>query len=180
MVSMLLLLLQIKTKSKTKQGRKAKSTTTQEFEDIMVEVVKASKPLLQELGHQNVLYSWDNNKIQAAASLEKIGLRADERLHLPTYSPDMHKVIEHTFAQLKRIIVQKLAQLQPYQVTAAAAQRIVQEAFVELSTDSIRKDIESLPLAWSVISAATGVHIQGPGGRRFQGSAGGYPVAELR
>lgn len=52
-----------------------------------------------------VMYSYDNPSIHKAAEemLEKMGITQNERVRLPPYSPDMHKVIEHAHANVARI-----------------------------------------------------------------------------
>lgn len=147
---------------------------------MMGVLVAHVQPRMEALGYECVRYQWDNNSIQVDADTERMGLDPSARVHLPEYSPDMNKPIEHVFAQLKRSIMEELAKHEGEHITPALAQRITTKCFKALNKASIQKDISSLPLTWRVIAADQDTTITGPGGKLWCGTGGNYPPAELR
>ena len=129
-------------------------------------------------------FSYDNNKIQATADLAKMHMQPQDKVALGPYMPDCHKAIEHAVGNTKRSVQAKLYEEgwldRKGEFTPQEAQELVQEAFHNLSTDAIRKDVESLPYTYKVISAPRRALVQGPNGRWYEGTAGDWPPAELR
>lgn len=96
-------------------GKKAKGPTAEEFAtDVLAPTVKEAERLVKpKLGKVKgkkvkVQHSFDSARIHESAMtkqefrgiLQGVGWRAvTKRFPLPKYSPDMHKVIEHTHAR---------------------------------------------------------------------------------
>lgn len=154
--------------------KKAKSTTKEEFTDVMKVLVEYSHKLLKQVDENlQPLFSYDNNRIQAYANMESMGISPEERLVLPPWSPDMHKVIEHTFAQLKAHLQADMLTYNPARLTAHMAHQKVLFGFMNgISKEGIRKDVESMPATWHIISSPAGVLRQGPDGRYYMGTGG--------
>lgn len=150
-----------------------------EFEHIMKLLVQQAKAAMLPTG-LTPLFSWDNNKIQKTASLTAMGLTAEQVLSLPNYSPDMHKAIEHAFAQLKHSVQQQLLQPQATALTARQAQQLVEQCFFAISKVGIFKDVCSLPNTYFVIAGDEGVTAQGPDGLHHVCSGGNWPARQYR
>lgn len=178
--------LQCKTRSskkkKQRKPRQAKSTTQKEFEDVMNILVQEAKKELEKKGipASEVRFQYDNNRIQATASLEHMGMDEASKVHLPKYSPDLAKAIEHVFAQLKPAIMKQLSKLSPGELTAAKAQKVAEQCFKALNPKHIQKDISDLPTLWRVVAADKGVEVPCGRGRFWYGTEGAYPPRELR
>jgi hypothetical protein len=159
----------------TIRGNKiAKSTTKEEFTDIMKKLVEVARRELAKLDPTlKPIFSYDNNRIQKEASLAAMGITAEEKLELPPSSPDMHKVIEHVFAILKGQLQAELLKLNPAKLSAAKAQHMVKVYFMHgISKQSIQADVNSLPVTWHIISTPAGVTAKGPDGKMYRGSGG--------
>lgn len=123
--------------------------TAEEFAETVVEVKDESNACV--LSHPEFYskggpyYSWDNAAWHQAVSLDQVGLTQGDKWQLPPNSPDMHKVIEHVVGNVKRALRDKLAD--NANITSAQQLRdaFVEVFYEEISKDSIRKDIDSLP-----------------------------------
>jgi hypothetical protein len=159
---------------RVKEEVPAKSTTREEFEDIMRELVSTAKIGLMRWGLKP-LFSWDNNKIQKTANLERMGLTAAERVSLPVYSPDMHKVIEHYFGIIKPMVRKHVLGLGKATIDVVDGMAIVKSCWQLTKLrymGSIKKDVESLPVTWHIISTEEGVSAEGPDGKLYVGTGG--------
>jgi hypothetical protein len=125
-------------------------------------------------------FSWDNNSIFKSADLQRMGLQPADKVALSEYSPDLHKPIEHVFAQLKHAVQEQLLQPRSQPLTAAEAQQLVYDCFMAISTESIRKDVDSLPVTYHVVAGDKGVVSQGPDGRYHMCSGGDWPARQYR
>jgi hypothetical protein len=154
----------------------AKSTTKEEFTDIMKKLVEVAREQLAKVDpNLKPLFSFDNNKIQKYAPLDKMGITPEEKLELPPYSPDMHKVIEHVFAILKGQVQAEMLRNNPASLKSAAAHKIVEVYFKGgISKHSIQADVKSLPVTWHIISTAEGVTAEGPDGKMYRGTGGDW------
>ena len=156
----------------------ASKTTRQEFEDNMRLMANIARIRMAQLG-LSPIFSWDNNVIQATASLQQIGILPNEQLPLGAYMPDAHQVIEHTFARLKAAVQLRLYQLgSTVQVTPQLAQQIVSECFWQLPQQHIAADVRSLPLTYAVI--ANNGPFQWLDGSVHVGVAGQWPPKKYR
>ena len=156
----------------------ASKTTRLEFEHNVGFIAFIARQLMRQFG-LTPLFSWDNNRIQATADLQLMGIHPWEQLPLGAYMPDAHKVIEHTFARLKAAVELRMYQLgSSVQMTPQLAQQIVAECFHQLPQQSIAADVMSLPLTYAVI-ANNGPFIWEDGTQHI-GVAGAWPPKKYR
>jgi hypothetical protein len=156
----------------------AAKTTCKEFEDNMRVLAAWARLAMLPFG-VSPLFSWDNNIIQATASLQSMGILPCEQLPLGNYMPDAHKVIEHAFARLKAAVRLRCYQLgSTVQMSPQLAQQIVTECFFQMPQQAIAADVRSLPLTYAVISQ------NGPftwvDGTQHIGVAGAWPPKKYR
>ena len=96
------------------------------------------------------IFSYDNVNLHVGGD-EVVGPSGTpNHIILPRYSPDMHKVIEHVFNtvshELRVNILPAVAadhKRHPYSLSVWPA--LVEGEVMKVSTESIRKDIDSLP-----------------------------------
>lgn len=131
-------------------------------------------------GRMAVRFCYDHNKIQESADPVKMGILPGEILPSAKYSPDMHKPIEHAWAQLKKEVEKQLLQPRARELTAADAQALVRKCFFGLSRAGIFKDVCSLPVTYCVIAGERGSSVQGPDGADHTGTGGDWPPREYR
>jgi hypothetical protein len=164
----------------TKAGKVAEATTTEEFEELMKVFVQiAIKDTIKRTGLPP-FFSWDNCSVFKAASLEEIGIPAGLKLPHAEYSPDMHKPIEHAWAQLKHNVQEELLQPAVAQLHPREAQRLVSRCFKRIRQDSICRDVLSLPVTYHVIAGAEGVLSVGPDDQHHMCSGGDWPARQYR
>lgn len=169
--------------------REAKSTTHEETQDIIKLWWPKAKADLKKKGYKARL-SMDNISIQQAAS--SCGLHRGDRIHLPPYSPDMHKVVEHAIGNLKREVYNRLYQ-EHYLLTSQQVQQIVRDIFYcrdpdpktaaalkKDYIDSIRKDSDDLHYTYKVISMEQGTEWLGEDKQIHRGVGGNWPPARYR
>lgn len=136
------------------------------------------------------LLSYDNVKIQKHVNISKLQygqedeakpvIRLDpavDKVDLPTYSPDMNRVIEHTFG-----VVKPLVRVEIYRGTrdfrkGENLMKVVRATFMSLTNGSVANDVKGLPLLWRVLSTAEGVAFEQPPKHKHVGTAGGYAPA---
>lgn len=100
-------------------------------------------------GSSRLVYSFDNPKIHEAAlpKIEELGL---ERQSLPTYSPDMHKVIEHVHGWIGAEFKKRLLQDATINTPVKYA-KLLEEIFFNITAAQIAKDVASLPATYQEI-----------------------------
>jgi hypothetical protein len=153
--------------------------TTEEFEDVILCMWPGVKKKLQDGGYKAVL-SYDNVASQAGAILRSMGLTDAERVNLPPYSPDMHKIIEHTFHRLKDEVY-KHCYAFGTEISATELQSIVRAAFaVVASRETIRADSCSLVDTYRCIATPKDQEWIDRKGHRHLGSGGDWPPYQLR
>lgn len=160
----------------------AKSTTREEFTDNMKILVAMARQQLGALGLQP-LFSYDNNKIQATASLYQMGLSRGEKVPLARYMPDGHRVIENVFAWLKPAVHKSLyggGRLAIGAVTPAEAREVVHNCFKAYPTAAVQKNVHDLPVTYHVISQPRDSYTQGPDGLFHIGTGGDWTPKEYR
>lgn len=129
------------------------------------------------------LFSWDNAAVQRPASLDRMGITEAERVPLPDYSPDMHKVIEHMFGLLKPMVKKQVVMPGKAKVDALEAMALVKECWEELgkrTRKSIKKDAKGLKLTWLIISTPDGEPTEAVGGKTLTGTGGGWAPKGFR
>lgn len=156
----------------------AKGTTQEEFEDCMWYIqAKARK----ELGKHGLtpLFSYDNNRIQAGASFERMGISLEEKVPLAPYMPDAHRVIEHTFHNLKRMLWDSIYH-QGIEATGLALQLRMMEVFKSIPAEWIARDCAKLPLGYEMIATDKNVLFMSPTGHEYAGTGGDWASYLLR
>lgn len=84
----------------TKKGRRA--ATADDFEDIVAVLAEEADPRFKAAGMtEKPMLSFDNASIHKAIVDRGLLPPGVEHVPLPSRSPDLHKVIEHTFGRLK-------------------------------------------------------------------------------
>ena len=108
-------------------------------------------------GGEAVIMSYDNPAIHKAAAeeLEAAGFDQKDKLFLPEYSPDIHKVVEHVHGQIKQEFRRRLAKdtrlKSPEQMV-----RLLKSVFNGIKAESIKKDVLSLYATFDAIIEADG------------------------
>lgn len=87
------------------------------------------------------IFSLDNSPVHETA--EQV-VDVPSRAPLPPYSPDMHKVIEHTFNWLNHSLKNVIPYIDPKQHSIHFWGNLVQDMYCSLPVESVRKDVESL------------------------------------
>ena len=163
---------------RSKHQKDAKGTTQEEFEDAMAQLVEFARKEMKKKGLKP-LFSYDNNKIQAGADLERMGLEEDERVPLAAYMPDGHQVIEHVFGQLKASIWNDLYEHGDIR-SAHDAQARFHRLFKKLPKFSIAANAFKMPLVYEMIATEKGVLFMGPDGSMYQGTGGDWALRPHR
>jgi hypothetical protein len=156
--------------------------TSEEFEDVMAKVASMARDGLAKKG-LTPLFSWDNAAVQRPASLDRMGITEAERVPLPDYSPDMHKVIEHMFGLLKPLVKKQVIMPSKAKVDALEAMALVKECWEYLghrTRKSIKKDVEGLKLTWLIISTPEGEPTRAVRGKTFTVTGGGWAPKGFR
>ena len=164
---------------KSKFTKDAKTTTREEFEDNVRMFWTVAKGVIARFGPLQAYVSWDNNKIQKTANLDRMGVLPHEKLPLAEYMPDGHKIIEHFFARLKGKVMEEVYK-RATDLTPGSAQQLVLDAFFHSSTKAIYKDVLSLPLTYRVIATPKGSQFLDAKGRVHTGSGGDWPAKACR
>lgn len=165
-------------------GDEAASTTSEEFVDNLWLIVAK---WMRDTRTFPVL-SYDNNKIQAAVDITRLEyaqgqegkpvirlIPALNKVDLPTYSPDMNRVIEHVFGDVKQRVRTVIYGAQRDFTKPAVLQDEVKKAFNALTPGAVRKDVYGLPVLWQVLSTAEGATFQDSQGHIHVGTGGDYP-----
>lgn len=163
------------------KGREARSTTAEEFEDVMQLAVVDTRQQMQELGdHPVPKYSWDNNRINKSARLSAMGLQEGDVVPLPTYSPDFHQIIEHAIAQFKHALLAAVMEHSGQPMTAAKAQQLAVEVFEQFDAQSIAENEVSLVCCWQQVATPLGEQVKCYDGVWRNGTGGDWAEAPLR
>ena len=179
----MLVALYLQTKEK---GEEAASTTSEEFEDNLWLIIKKFKTTTRVWP----LLSYDNVKIQKAVNVSHIQYAQGEegkevfsldqdlnKVDLPTYSPDMNRVIEHVFGDVKQRMRVEIYRAKRDFSKAEEFQKAVWEVLHSLKKGAVADDTKGLPLLWRVLSTAEGTEFEWPPGHKHVGTGGGYAPA---
>jgi hypothetical protein len=180
----------------------AKSTTSEEFTDNLYKIVQKFEHKTKEYNKANdkgdkadaPVLCYDNNKIQRIADISTLEyddepvIKLDpskQRVHLPTYSPDMNRPIEHIFGFIKPKVRAHIYERYEHYTSSAAGAQELQSVVVkvfekELVAGAVKRDVEGLPLLWHVISTPWGEEYTDDKGDIHLGSEGDYPPAHYR
>jgi hypothetical protein len=158
----------------TSKGNPAKKMTRDEFVDAVKQAKDASEACVAEFpefySKGGPYYSWDNASWHQALNLEDVGLKESDKWQLPPNSPDMHKVIEHVVGRVKQQLRHKLCDNANINSSKEVQAAFIDVFYKQISTESIRKDIESLPSTYK--------HIHGK--KNQGGSEGDWAQARYR
>lgn len=170
----------------------AKGPTSEEFVDVLKQMkpgidkaVREHPAAFLQTHHHNPdgpLLSYDNDAIHRICP-SKAGFKADSRIPLPANSPDMHKVIEHVVANMKRWadsqwakqvgvaygaaengmhyhkapVKKKGRSAAPKRREPLAYQQVVRDIFFQnVVADSVRRDVSSLHATYNEIVRLNG------------------------
>lgn len=105
------------------------------------------------------IWSMDNANVHVSAvtdqewGLGRVPSATDNLMEFwpAAWSPDMHKVIEHTHANLMKRVRPKLAKMTVVQNDIQAYWQLLQTEFYNLSHQAIVDDVESMPDTYKVI-----------------------------
>lgn len=126
-----------------KSGGVARGETAQEFEDHMALVAQNAQALCPIFPPWRALgwkVSFDNASWHTHAHLPA----EVQVLHIPTRSPDIHKVIEHPFGPIKRAFKSWYSQRRHVK-TASQAMRLLRDVVTEVvKPDSVRNDCNTI------------------------------------
>ncbi len=132
----------------TKLGKPAKRQTGDEFAERVQDVKQLSQASKEKhpqyYSKGGPFYSWDNASFHTSLKLQDVGLSETDMWLLPPNSPDMHKVIEHVVGRVKRALREELCDNANIK-TVEQVKRVCRDVFFRITTESIRKDIDSLP-----------------------------------
>ena len=149
----------------------------EEFEDVMwILHQQATSALRQSTGDPTIqpLYIYDNVGMQTNASHTRMGFSCFHHVVTPTHSPDFNKPIEHSFNQIKSKLLASLNMHSDVELTPQIAQKWVADTFLELSKESLQKDILSLHDTWLIVSSNADQMVTTSKGQQIQGSGGDY------
>lgn len=146
-------------------------------------------------GEQEPFYlSYDNASIQATADLttlkhpdtrEEIHLAPyGQVMHLPAYSHDLNRPIEHLFGTVKHRIKVELYEDWAKYKDARELQKLVYSIFNNLAKYNLDRhvaaDVAGLPLLWQILSTSAGILFADDEGDVHVGTGGDYPNAYAR
>jgi hypothetical protein len=101
-------------------------------------------------------------------------------VELPAYSPDLHQVIEHRFAELKQYLVNRVYEIGFERCNMQVLRAIVLEfCRNEIPTAKIVKELENLKLCYKIVAAPINTWVQ-VGNQNYAGVAGGWPPKRFR
>lgn len=173
--------LQVNTKRGRSTGREARATTAVEFEDVVKLVVDLTKQEFKSVSDALVpIYSWDNNATNKAARLEMMGLEKADVVPLPTYSPDLHQIIEHAIGEFKKRLLALVMEHSGQPMTAARAQELAVEVFEGLDWDGIAANEEQLICCWQQVGTPEGEPVMCKDKKQRVGTGGDWAEADVR
>lgn len=168
-------------------GDAAHGTTSQEFLDNLYWIVHNFQ---QKTNGQKPILCYDNIKIQKIADIKELKfpgrptIQIDvekQKLHMPTYSPDMNRPIEHIFGYIKPKVRGHLYEDYDKYTHPDQLQQLVFKVFnYELVEGAVKKDVDGLPLLWHVISTPFGEEYTDSDHDIHMGTGGDYPNAQYR
>lgn len=133
---------------------------------------------------QEQWFSWDNARANGGSEqLAAVGLSPNHRLPLPPYSPDLHRVVEHSIGRVKAAMDASMLAMATGGWPDDAArvfQKALRKAATTLDTAAISHDAASLALAYRVVAGALGTTVHDDAGRPWPCTGGDWLPKELR
>lgn len=105
---------------------------------------------------------------------------SDRRAQHPANSPDMNKMAEHAVGNVKTGFYDRLRREGANQLTAKKAQQWVEELAALITPEGVMSDAVSLVDTMRVIRAPKSTQLNTQKAGKVHGSAGDWPVFELR
>lgn len=135
-----------------------------EFCDVVEDIQEAASsrvvPLLSAFQGQELVWSFDNDRIHQAALPELQGrglISNSNRAPLPPHSPDMHKVVEHCIGRLTSMVNAELADTEDIQQSVGHWKARMEHFFYNhITAESIARDVSSLPATYQAIVDVAG------------------------
>lgn len=141
-------------------GGIAEGPTAQEFsDDVLLPTTQVAELKLQALHQEGSfssafiqgvkpMYSFDNASIHKAAlthgMVDEWGFNHQQRLSLPPYSPDMHRVIEHTHGTAT-VAFRRWLYENPAKTTAEEYKQAFKQIYNKVNNQaSVYKDVKTL------------------------------------
>lgn len=151
------------------KGKAARGPTGQEVAlEVLVPILqRAQEELAGKLGKVNgkklqPRLSMDNPTIHQSAikqykeELKNAGWKANTRFPLPTYSPDFHRVIEHTHGRAV-LAFRKWLYDNPKKHTVGRYKAVFEQLYRKCcSADAIAADVAGLPELYAYVAANNG------------------------
>lgn len=100
-------------------------------------------------------------------------------LQHPPYSPDMHLLIEHRFAELKQFVVDRVYQVGFERCTVWTIRQFVLQFCSTITPQLIQEDLENLIMCYKIVAAPTTQFVT-IGHESYRGVAGGWPPKRFR
>lgn len=125
------------------------------------------------------LFCYDNNRIQAGADFKRMYFKKHQWVHIPPYSPDFNKPIEHVFHQMKQKLGDRIYHHTGPLEVQDLRQWVLDIFEKQISTASIAKDVHSLKNTYLAVSTDKGHAIKAPNGQTVMGTGGDWPVPHL-
>jgi hypothetical protein len=176
----------------TKKGRDAESTVEEEVRDNLYLMVKH----FREVTGEEPIIMMDNIRIQANVPDKKWECRygwmemdddLTTRIEIPTHSPDINQVVEHSIGAIKSgitdMVFTEVAEHTVYsEVSLMRVCKAVMKKFEkgELFRKGVAHNFAKLPTVLEVIAAEEGEEVWDEKGKLHTGSGGNWPNAEDR
>lgn len=126
------------------------------------------------------LYSRDHPSVHEHINFERVGIKKEQRVALGVKAPDMHKVIEHVFGQIKPKLHAALYR-HKYRVTGELAQSIAKDLFMtQVTAASVSADVQTLPDTYRCIATSVGSTWRDRHGLSHMGTGGDWAIKGFR
>lgn len=144
------------------ESEKPKAASAADFKHIVEVLAAQAVRRLSAAGVQGEpVLSFDNASIHTSYARAGPMPRGVTRHVLPARSPDLHKVVEHTFGRLKPCVAEDVfdacAAANTAELSPSAVRGIVERSLREVAkADIISKDCESLKTTLRIVARAKG------------------------
>lgn len=145
----------------TKNGNPAKGLTLSEFKARFAAIKRAlTAKWKEQLGDSAPapIFIWDNGRFHTDDPAA-VGLRPQELLPIPPYSPDINKVVEHAHKSVKERF-HNIWDAFPSLKKRVDAETILRKLWKELDfQEAVEKDALTLPATFAAIIESKGDHV---------------------
>jgi transposase len=133
---------------------------------------------MQEVGGYRFVYDHVRYHDRAATLLNLEPWH--RRVETPPWSPDFNRPVEHAFGTIKRLYKTSREPLEGPDLMQAMKDRITALTRKYITAESVRKDVEGMPLMLKVIKSSPNEIVVAPNGKVYHGVQGGWTPRELR